>query len=198
MAVRTLFLATGNRDKIREIRNLLDPLQIEVRTIDEFPGHEEIDEDLPDLEGNALKKARIWHQRTGLPALSDDTGLEVDALGGEPGVRSARYAGEGVTYSDNVNLLLKKMDGKRDRKARFRTVVALVDYEGEHLFEGICTGVITTEIAGEGGFGYDPVFRPEEYDRTFAELSVEEKNSISHRGLALQKVVQFLKEGRLA
>lgn len=191
----TIFLASGNPHKIEELRQLLEPLQIQIRSTRDLDDAEEVEEDQPDLAGNALKKALYWHGVTGLPSLSDDTGLEVDALNGAPGVYSARYAGEDVTYADNVEKLLRELKNKTDRKARFRTVIAYVTDQGEELFEGICNGVITTEIKGEKGFGYDPVFRPDGYSETFAELLAEVKNRISHRGKALEKFVDWI-QGR--
>lgn len=189
----TIFLASANLHKIEELRQNLAPLHIQITSTRDLEDAEDVIEDKPDLEGNALKKARHWHEVTGLPALADDTGLEVDALGGAPGVYSARYAGENVSYAENVEKLLREMEGNADRSARFRTVIAYVTDEGEYLFEGVCEGVITTEPKGEKGFGYDPVFSPEGYDKTFAELSAEEKNRISHRGLALAKFVEWQK-----
>lgn len=191
----TIFLASGNPHKIEEIRQLLEPLQIQIRSTRELDNAEEVEEDQPDLAGNALKKARYWHDATGLPSLADDTGLEVDALNGAPGVYSARYAGENVTYADNVEKLLRELKGKSNRKARFRTVIAYVTDQGEQIFEGVCNGDITTETKGEKGFGYDPVFRPDGYSETFAELSAEVKNRISHRGKALVKFVEWI-QGR--
>lgn len=191
----TIFLASGNPHKIEEIRQLLEPLQIQIRSTRELDNAEEVEEDQPDLAGNALKKARFWYGVTGLPSLADDTGLEVDALNGAPGVYSARYAGENVTYADNVEKLLRELKGKSNRKARFRTVIAYVTDQGEQIFEGVCNGDITTETKGEKGFGYDPVFRPDGYSETFAELSAEVKNRISHRGKALVKFVEWI-QGR--
>jgi XTP/dITP diphosphohydrolase len=190
--MKQLFIASGNRHKIDELKSMLEPLDFRLTSVLNYSCVDSVEEDQPTLEGNALKKARFWHQHTGLPALADDTGLEVDALNGEPGVFSARYAGETATYEDNVVKLLDAMKNKTDRKARFRTVIA---FAGDHelLFEGVCEGVITHRPRGEGGFGYDPVFRPEGYDETFAELSPIEKNTISHRGKALQRVVDFLR-----
>ena len=188
----TIFLASGNPHKIEELQQLLVSLQIQIKSTRDLDDVEEVEEDQPDLAGNALKKARYWYGMTGLPSLADDTGLEVDALNGAPGVWSARYAGENVSYADNVSKLLREMEGELDRRARFRTVIAFVTDEGEFLFEGVCEGFITTEQKGEKGFGYDPVFRPEGYSETFAELSAEEKNQISHRGRALTKFVEWL------
>lgn len=192
--LKTIFLASGNPHKIEELKQMIEPLGIELKSTLDFPDAHEVVEDQPDLEGNALKKARYWFNETGIPSLADDTGLEVDALNGAPGVYSARYAGENVTYDDNVEKLLREMDGESDRKARFRTVIAFLDGSDEHLFEGVCEGEITTQRKGEKGFGYDPVFQPLGYDQTFAELSSEEKNKISHRGLAFQKFLAYLKD----
>lgn len=192
--LKTIFLASGNPHKIEELKQMIQPLGIELKSTFDFPDAHEVVEDQPDLEGNALKKARYWLNETGIPSLADDTGLEVDALQGAPGVYSARYAGENVTYDDNVEKLLREMAGKSGRKARFRTVIAFLDGSDEHLFEGVCEGEITTQRKGEKGFGYDPVFQPEGYDHTFAELSAEEKNKISHRGLAFQKFLAYLKD----
>lgn len=192
--LKTIFLASGNPHKIEELEQMIQPLGIELKSTLDFPDAHEVVEDQPDLEGNAVKKARYWFNETGIPSLADDTGLEVDVLNGAPGVYSARYAGENVTYDDNVEKLLREMDGESNRKARFRTVIAFLDGSDEHLFEGVCEGEIITKRKGEKGFGYDPVFQPEGYDQTFAELSSEEKNKISHRGLALQKFLAYLKD----
>ncbi|MGK7371693.1 MAG: RdgB/HAM1 family non-canonical purine NTP pyrophosphatase, partial [Candidatus Halalkalibacterium sp. M3_1C_030] len=162
----------------------------------DYPNLKEVEEDKLTLEGNAIKKARYVYEETGLPALSDDTGLEVDALDGRPGVFSARYAGEDVVYEDNVQKLLAELAGVdlKDRKAQFRTVAALVSDKGTHTFEGVCRGVILTEKRGEKGFGYDPVFQPEGYKETFAEMESETKNKISHRGKAIQLFLDWLME----
>ncbi|WP_340106062.1 RdgB/HAM1 family non-canonical purine NTP pyrophosphatase [Rhodohalobacter sp. 8-1] len=189
-----LFLASGNTHKISELNEVLQPLDIDLKSTLDISDPGDVEEDQPDLQGNALKKAKHWYRETGLPSLADDTGLEVDALDGSPGVYSARYAGENASYEENTQKLLKELQGESDRSAQFRTVIAFIDQSGEeHLFEGVCRGAITTEKRGEKGFGYDPVFVPEEYNRTFAELSSEEKNSISHRGIAIQKFLRYLK-----
>lgn len=188
-----LVLASRNKNKIEEMRALVSGLGIQVFSALDFPELEEVDEDQPTLEGNALKKARYVHEQTGLPALSDDTGLEVKALNGAPGVYSARYAGENVSYQDNVLKLLNEMEGKQDRSAQFRTVVALVSQHGEFTFEGICKGEITETQSGDNGFGYDPVFMPIGFDQAFAELDPKIKNEISHRGRSIQKFNSFLK-----
>ena len=188
-----LVLASRNKHKISEMQEILKGLGVEVLSALDFPGLEDVDEDQPTLEGNALKKARYVHEQTGLPSLSDDTGLEVNALNGAPGVYSARYAGENVTYQDNVMKLLTELDGVIQRSAQFRTVLALVDGDKENTFEGICEGEILTEQKGERGFGYDPVFCPKGYEQTFAEINLEIKNEISHRGRAIHKFIEFLK-----
>ncbi|MDX1642336.1 MAG: RdgB/HAM1 family non-canonical purine NTP pyrophosphatase [Balneolaceae bacterium] len=188
-----LFLASGNPHKIEELQQILNPLGIQLKSTLDVADAPEVEEDRPDLKGNALKKARFWFQRTGLPSIADDTGLEVEALEGAPGVYSARYAGEDATYQDNVDKLLRELDGERNRKAQFRTVIAFVTGENEYLFEGVCKGEILTEQRGEKGFGYDPVFQPMGYEKTFAELDSQEKNKISHRGKALERFLEFLK-----
>ncbi|PWN05364.1 RdgB/HAM1 family non-canonical purine NTP pyrophosphatase [Rhodohalobacter mucosus] len=189
---KPIFLASANKHKIEELRQLLHPLGFDLKSTLDVENPEEVEEDRPDLRGNALKKARFWHEKTGLPALSDDTGLEVDALGGAPGVYSARYAGEDASYNDNVNKLLGELKEAADRSARFRTVIAYVTDDDHYFFEGVCEGEIIRDKRGEKGFGYDPVFVPEGYDQTFAELSGDEKNKISHRGRALQKFIEFI------
>jgi len=190
-----ILLASGNPHKIEELGQLLAELGIELKSTLDYPDAEEVVEDRPDLEGNALKKANYWYEKTGLPSLSDDTGLEVDALGGDPGVYSARYAGETASDEENTQKLLQELLGQSDRTAQFRTVIAFIDQSGgEHFFEGVCRGEILMEKRGEKGFGYDPVFVPDEYDRTFAELSSEEKNRISHRGKAMQAFLEYLND----
>lgn len=190
----TIFLASGNPHKIKELGDLLNDLGIDLKSTLDYPDAEEVEENRPDLEGNALKKARYWHQKTGLPALADDTGLEVEVLNGAPGVYSARYAGENASDEENVRKLLHELGDESDRSARFRTVVAFISATGkEHLFEGICAGEIISVKRGKKGFGYDPVFVPDGYEQTFAELSSKAKNRISHRGLAIQKFIQFVK-----
>lgn len=188
-----LFLASGNPHKIEELQQILKPLGIQLKSTLDYPNAPEVEEDQPDLKGNALKKARFWYQKTGLPSIADDTGLEVEALDGAPGVYSARYAGEDVTYQDNVDKLLKEMDNEKNRAAQFRTVIAYITDEAEHFFEGVCKGNILAEEKGTKGFGYDPVFQPDGYRQTFAELDAKEKNKISHRGKALEKFLNFLK-----
>lgn len=191
----TIVLASRNKHKIEELRTTLGSLGIDLKSTYDFPNLEEVVEDKPTLEGNALKKARYVCQETSLPALADDTGLEVDALDGRPGVYSARYAGESATYQDNVDKLLDELSGIdiEHRGAQFRTVVAFVTGSGSYTFEGVCRGTIISEERGDKGFGYDPVFRPDGYDQTFAELESEIKNNISHRGKAIKKFYKWLK-----
>lgn len=191
-----LILASRNEHKIAELREILGPLDINLRSALDFDRLKEVEEDQMTLEGNAIKKARYVFEEIGTAALADDTGLEVDALAGRPGVYSARYAGKDASYRENVDKLLAELAGvdMKDRRAQFRTVVALITEEGAHTFEGICRGFILTEPRGEKGFGYDPVFRPEGYEQTFAELGAESKNEISHRGRAVQKLYEWLKE----
>lgn len=181
-------LATKNRHKLDEMRHALDGLGIGLRSAFEFADLPDVVEDADTLEGNALKKARETFAITGIASVADDTGLEVEALGGRPGVWSARYAGPDATYAMNVDKLLAEMGdvppGRRG--ARFRTVIALAGPDGEWTVDGVCEGEILTERRGEGGFGYDPVFRPAGSDRTFAEMTMDEKTLISHRGKALK------------
>lgn len=191
-----IVLASRNPNKIEEMNALFSELGIIVYSALDFPALEEVEEDEPTLEGNALKKARYVHQVTGLPALSDDTGLEVSALNGAPGVHSARYAGEHASYQDNVLKLLEAMLDKADRTAQFRTVLALVTSNEELTFDGTCVGEIISEQKGSSGFGYDPIFKPDGFNKTFAELDSSTKNEISHRGRAAQELLKFLKSQR--
>ena len=189
---RQVVVASKNPDKIREVEAVLasfDP-PIEIAAGREWPDVEETEDS---LEGNALLKARAVARATGIASLADDTGLEVDALDGAPGVYSARFAGPDATYAQNVTRLLRDLEGIEDRTARFRTVVALVDPDGgEMIVEGVFEGRITTEPRGDAGFGYDPVF--EVGDRTIAEMPEDEKNTISHRAQALQALARALQE----
>jgi XTP/dITP diphosphohydrolase len=187
-----LILASRNKNKIEEMKELVAHLGIEILSALDFPELEEVEEDKPTLEGNALKKAHYVNQKTGIPALSDDTGLEVEVLNGEPGVYSARYAGEDATYQDNVLKLLSALENEPNRNAQFRTVVALVDGETEHTFEGVCKGSIIKKQQGKKGFGYDPIFMPDEFAESFAQMDPSIKNLISHRGRAIQKLIDFL------
>ena len=183
-------LASRNIGKLREIRSILSAAGVDVRvaSADEFPGWEAPAEDAPDYAGNALLKARSLASFAGIPALADDSGIEVDALGGEPGPRSARFAGEGATDEENVKKLITRVRDvpPAERTARYRCVAALVEPGGESLAEGTIEGVLITEPRGSGGFGYDPIFVPADLGRTMAELSAEEKDAISHRGEAFR------------
>jgi XTP/dITP diphosphohydrolase len=189
-----MVLATRNPGKVAELQALLEGLKIEFVPASQFPGAPEVEESADTLEGNARLKAEALHNHTGWPALADDTGLEVTALGGRPGVYSARYAGPEADERKNRALLLKEMEGMENRQARFRTVIALANGEGARYFEGVCEGHLTPEERGVAGFGYDPIFMPDGHTRTFAEMSVAEKNAISHRGQALQKLIAYLRQ----
>lgn len=189
-----IVLATRNRGKIKEMQELLAGLPIELIAASQLEGAPEVAEDADTLEGNARKKAEVLHEYSGLPSLADDTGLEVSALAGAPGVHSARFAGPHATDADNRRHLLDLLDGEHSRDARFRTVISFVDQDGPHHFEGICSGTIGFEEKGDLGFGYDSLFIPEGEDRTFAELPSEEKNAISHRGRALRELASYLRE----
>ncbi|MBE6196124.1 MAG: RdgB/HAM1 family non-canonical purine NTP pyrophosphatase [Rikenellaceae bacterium] len=186
-----IIFATNNKHKLQEVSAVLGE-GFELVTPQEVGITEEIPEQSPTLEGNALEKARYLYRRTGLDCFADDTGLEVEALGGAPGVHSARYATDGHDFAANNRLLLKNMEGERNRRARFRTVIALILGGEEYLFEGIVEGEIDTKENGSEGFGYDPLFLPEGSLRSFAEMTPEQKNAISHRGRAVRKLVDFL------
>ncbi len=186
-----LIFATGNKNKLREAREIIGSA-FDVLGLDDIGCHEEIPETQPTIEGNSRQKARWLNEHYGVDCFSDDTGLEVEALNGAPGVRSARYATDGHDMDANVALLLKNLQGVNNRKARFRTVVTLILNGEEHQFEGIVEGHITCQRSGNEGFGYDPVFVPEGESRTFAEMSDNEKNAISHRGRAMRLLARFL------
>ena len=189
--MKELVFVTNNKHKLSEIRQIIGKYCI-IKSLSDIGFDEDIEETEPNLEGNALLKARHIHDRFGVDCFADDTGLEVDALDGAPGVYSARYAGENATYADNVTKLLEAMQGEIRREARFRTVIALILDNKSYLFEGQVDGEITTEQRGETGFGYDPIFRPLQSEKTFAEMTAEEKNVISHRGRATQELQSFL------
>lgn len=192
-SLHRLVLGTGNPGKVEELQALLSDLSIDLvpaSTLDDPP---DVVEDADTLTGNAEKKARAFATHADTPALADDTGLEVAALDGAPGVRTARFAGPDATAADNKQQLLDTLQGVDDRRARFRTVVALIDADDTaHTFEGVCNGTITTAPRGDGGFGYDPLFQPEGHDATFAEMPPDAKNEISHRRKALDALRQFL------
>lgn len=193
MEISDIFLATRNEGKIAELRALLGGVGVRVLTVADLNQLlPEIEEDADSLEGNARKKSEVIFRQVGIPTLADDTGLEVAALGGLPGVKSARYAGVECNPDRNRRKLLEALEGIQDRSARFRTVVAFTDEDGSHFFEGVCDGTIGMEERGDGGFGYDSIFIPAGQQRTFAEMSPAEKNEISHRAKALVKVRQFL------
>ncbi len=194
-----LVCATRNRGKVKELRQLLPAEGLELLLLDDFPGAPEVVEDRDTFAGNATKKAVEIMEATGLPALADDSGLEVDALDGAPGVHSARYAGDDASDMDRTVLLLENLEGvpTERRTARFRCAMAFVhpdDPQNVALFEGACEGRILESVQGTGGFGYDPVFYVEELDQTFAELPAEQKNRISHRGLAMAQMAGHLRE----
>ncbi len=189
--MQTLVFATNNPHKAREVEQILGE-GFQVKTLRDIGCLEEIEETESTLEGNALLKARYVKERYGFDCFSEDTGLEVEALDGAPGVHTARYAGEEKNPEANIALLLKNLGDRQNRHARFRTVIALVMNGREVLLEGICEGGIAHSKQGAGGFGYDPVFIPEGYDRTFAELGDDVKNRISHRAKATEKLVAYL------
>lgn len=191
--MKRLIFATNNAHKLEEVKAILGD-SLELITLREAGITEDIPEEEPTIEGNALAKARYVWAKTGCDCFADDTGLEVDALGGAPGVHSARYATDGHDFAANRTKLLHEMEGKSDRTARFRTVVALIEGGVERCFEGIVEGEITTSEIGDGGFGYDCLFTPHGYERTFAELAPEEKNAISHRGRAVAKLAEWLNQ----
>jgi len=186
-----LVFASNNKHKVSEVSQMLGQA-FELKTLNEIGCHEDIPEPWPTLEQNALAKARFVYQKFGLDCFADDTGLEVDALGGLPGVISARYAGNNATFADNYLKLLREMEGKENRTARFRAVFALILQGTEYLFEGVVEGKITNEPMGEKGFGYDPVFIPDGHSQTFGQMTAELKNTISHRYHATRKLVDFL------
>ena len=188
-----ILFATNNAHKLAEVQAVLGDSYTLVTPRD-CGVTEEIPETQPTLEGNALQKARYLYERTGLDCFADDTGLEVEALGGAPGVHSARYATDGHDFAANNRLLLRNLAGKENRRARFRTVVALIFGGREYLFEGVVEGQIIDRETGHEGFGYDPLFRPDGYDRTFAQMTTEEKNAVSHRARAVRKLAAFLHE----
>ncbi|MEA5129322.1 MAG: non-canonical purine NTP diphosphatase [Proteiniphilum sp.] len=189
--MKEMVFATNNPHKLDEIRKIGEG-RLRILSLADIDCHEEIEETGNTLEENALIKARFIKEKYGYDCFADDTGLEVDALKGAPGVYSARYAGEGCSFTDNMDKLLTALQGIENRTAQFRTVIALVLNGKEYLFDGVIKGKIIEEKRGSTGFGYDPIFMPDGYDKTFAELGNEVKNTISHRALAMEKLVDFL------
>ncbi len=189
--MHTLVFATNNAHKAREVEQILGA-NFSVKTLRDIGCTEEIEETEPTLEGNALLKARYVKEKYGYDCFSEDTGLEVEALGGAPGVHTARYAGDDRNPDANIALLLKNLEGKTTRRAQFRTVIALIFNGKETLLEGVCEGRIATEKRDDGGWGYDPVFIPDGYEQTFAELGEDIKNKISHRAKATERLVSTL------
>ncbi len=191
-----IVLATHNRGKMKEMSSILAHLPVKLLTLDDFPQIGEIPETGETLKENAFIKAETVHQKTGLPALADDTGLEVVALDGAPGVHSSRYDGETATFEDNCRKMLQEMDGipAEERTAQFHTVIAFVSDSGNEWTEGMVEGRILENKRGDGGFGYDPLFYYPPLKKTFAELNSEQKNNISHRGKALRNFCQILEK----
>jgi len=191
-----ILFATSNKNKLKEIQSLL-PSFIKLLSLEDIELNEDIPETSSTIEGNALQKTDYIVQYFGIDCFADDTGLEVEVLNGSPGVHSARYAGEGRDDQDNRNLLLKNLEGVSNRSARFKTVISLYFKKKQYLFEGIVNGSIATEESGEMGFGYDSIFIPENETRTFAEMTLTEKNAISHRAIAFSKMVSFFRENEI-
>ena len=188
-----LVFASNNKNKIAEIQSMLPP-EIQILSLEDIGCTEEIAETSNTIEGNAILKANYVSENFGYDCFADDSGLEVNVLNGEPGVYSARYAGPQRNSDDNMNKLLSELLGKSDRSANFKTVIALNLNGNQKLFTGIINGNITNERSGDQGFGYDPIFRPDGYQQTFAEFSLEEKAKISHRGLAVKQLIDFLND----
>lgn len=191
--MRQLVFATHNINKMKEIQSLM-PQHIQLLSLDDIGCFEDIEETESTIEANAILKASYIKQKYGYDVFADDTGLEVNVLGGQPGVYSARYAGEHKNDADNVQLLLQNMKGKTDREAQFKTVIALCLGADIHVFEGIVEGTITNTPTGTNGFGYDPVFQPKGFSETFAQLPLTVKNTIGHRGKAFEKLLDFLEK----
>ena len=186
-----LVFATNNKHKLYEVQHLLGE-KIKLQSLKDINCYEEIPEDFDTLEENAQQKAEFIYDKYGIDCFADDTGLEIEALNGEPGVLSARYAGESKDSEENIKKVLKNLSNKTNRKARFRTVISLILNGKKHRFEGIVNGEILKEKHGYDGFGYDPIFKPDGYNESFAEMPLSEKNKISHRAVATNKLVQFL------
>jgi XTP/dITP diphosphohydrolase len=187
-----LVFASNNKHKLDEVKSVIGTM-CTILSLSDIDCHDDIPEDKPDLQGNALQKARYIYQKYHRDCFSDDTGLEIEALDGRPGVYSARYAGSQCSFEDNMNKVIYEMKHHTNPNACFRTVIALIMEGKEYLFEGRVDGIILREKHGQEGFGYDPIFQPLGYDVSFAEMDMEEKNAISHRGRALEKLLHFLK-----
>ncbi|MFK7781377.1 non-canonical purine NTP diphosphatase [Psychroserpens sp.] len=187
-----LVFATNNLNKLKEVQSLI-PIHVQLLSLKDIGCFEDVPETQLTIEGNAVQKAEYIKEHYGFDCFADDTGLEVEALNGEPGVFSARYAGDQRNADDNTNKLLKNLENQSNRKAQFKTVIALHLNGKLETFTGFCKGNITSERHGVGGFGYDPVFKAEGYNQTFAEITLDEKNSIGHRGKAVNKLISFLK-----
>lgn len=188
-----LVFATNNQNKLKEVKQLL-PASIELLSLKDIDCEDDITESGKTIRENAKIKSRYIYEKFGMNCFADDTGLEVDAIGGRPGVYSARFAGPSSRSEDNINKLLIELKGIENRKANFRTVISLMIDGKDEAFEGIVNGVITTEEMGSNGFGYDSVFMPDGFDKTFAEMTAQEKNEISHRGIAVNKLTSFIRE----
>ena len=186
-----IVFATNNSNKLNEVQVLM-PKHIKLLTLKDIGCFEDVPETQNTIEGNAIQKARYIKETYGYDCFADDTGLEVEALNGEPGVFSARYAGEQRNAEDNINKLLKELKTKPNRNAQFKTVISLQINNTKHTFTGICKGKITKNKHGENGFGYDPIFKPDGYNQTFAEIDLNLKNAIGHRGKAVLQLIQFL------
>ena len=191
--MKPLVFATSNPGKIREVNALLKG-KLDVLSLSDVDCHEDIPETQPTIEGNAIQKAEYLYNNYGYNCFSEDSGLEIEALNGAPGVYSARYAGPAKNSEANIDLALKNLEGHTNRNARFKTVIALILDGQVHTFEGLAPGIITTGRMGTGGFGYDPIFKPQGFDRTFAEMTAAEKNAISHRGKAVHQLIAFLNQ----
>lgn len=189
--MREIIFATNNPHKLEEIRQITES-RLLIHSLKELGFNEDIPETEDSIEGNAMLKAKTIFKRFGLPCFADDTGLEVNALHGAPGVYSARYAGENASYADNVNKLLMALENHSDRSARFKTVIAYIDKDSQMLFEGVINGKILYEAVGQNGFGYDPVFVPNGYQLSFAEMDAAIKNTLSHRAIASRKLADWL------
>jgi len=186
-----LVFVTNNKFKLEEIQNIVG-FKYRIMSLKDINCYDEIPETHMTIEENASEKSHYIYKRYELDCFADDTGLEIDALDGRPGVFSARYAGEGKDFDDNMNKVLSELQNISNRKARFRTVISLILDGNEYQFEGIVNGQILTQKIGKKGFGYDPIFQPDGFSKSFAQLTMKEKNKISHRGMAIQKMIEFL------